>query len=146
MQSAFLELIRRVTLGEILQQMVNADWLIKVINLPMHQEVYVMHTCTAVTGRKQTFALVPLSITITLITTRIFRITLMSSCYYAHDISSAFFASSYLLGWLDSRLVSVLDSGAEGPGFKSQSRRCRVTVLGRLFTPSVPLFTKQQNW
>jgi len=31
-------------------------------------------------------------------------------------------------------VVSVLDSGAEGPGFKSQSRRCRVTVLGKLFT------------
>jgi len=31
----------------------------------------------------------------------------------------------------------VLDSGAEGPGFKSQSRRCRVTVLGKLFTPTV---------
>jgi len=31
-------------------------------------------------------------------------------------------------------------------GFKSQSRRCRVTVLGKLFTPIVPLFTKQQNW
>ena len=23
---------------------------------------------------------------------------------------------------------------------------CRVTVLGKLFTPIVPLFTKQQNW
>jgi len=32
-------------------------------------------------------------------------------------------------------VVSVLDSGAEGPGFKSQPRRCRVTVLGKLFTP-----------
>jgi len=42
-------------------------------------------------------------------------------------------------------VVSELDSGAEGPGFKSQSRRCRVTVLGKLFTPIVPLFTKQQN-
>jgi len=42
--------------------------------------------------------------------------------------------------------VSMLDSGAEGPGFKSQPRRCRVTVLGQLFTPIVPLFTKQQNW
>ena len=50
------------------------------------------------------------------------------------------------LGWLGSRVVSVLDSGAEGPGFKSQSRRCRVTVLGKLFTPIVPLFTKQLNW
>jgi len=35
---------------------------------------------------------------------------------------------------------------AQGSGFKSQSRRCRVTVLGKLFTPTVPLFTKQQNW
>jgi len=33
-----------------------------------------------------------------------------------------------------------------GPGFKSQPRRCPVTVLGKLFTPIVPLFTKQQNW
>jgi len=51
-----------------------------------------------------------------------------------------------IVGWLGSRVVSVLNSGAEGPGFKSQSRRCRVTVLGKLFTPIVPLFTKQQNW
>jgi len=36
-----------------------------------------------------------------------------------------------LATWLGSRVVSVLDSGAEGPGFKSQSRRCRVTVLNR---------------
>jgi len=49
-------------------------------------------------------------------------------------------------GWLGGRVVSVLDSGAEGPGFKSQPRRCRLTVLGKLFTPIVPLFTKQQNW
>jgi len=32
-----------------------------------------------------------------------------------------------LTGWLGSRVVSVLDSGAEGPGFKSQPRCCRVT-------------------
>ena len=43
-------------------------------------------------------------------------------------------------------MVSVLDSGAEGPGFKSQLRRCGVTVSGKLFTPIVPLFTKQRNW
>jgi len=48
-------------------------------------------------------------------------------------------------GWLSSQVVSVLDSGAEGPGFKSQLLRCRVTVLGKLFTPIVPLFTKQQT-
>ena len=47
-----------------------------------------------------------------------------------------------LTGCLASRVVSVLDSGAEGPGFKSQSQRCRVTDLGKLFTPIVPLFTK----
>ena len=29
---------------------------------------------------------------------------------------------------------------------KSQARRCRVTVLGKLFTPIVPLFIKQRNW
>ena len=51
-----------------------------------------------------------------------------------------------VLRWLGSRVVSVLDSGAEGPGFKSQPRRCRVTVLGKLFTPVVPLFTMQRNW
>ena len=51
--------------------------------------------------------------------------------------------SNGVLGWLGSRVVSVLDSGAEWPGFKSQPRRCRVTVLGKLFTPIVPLFTKQ---
>jgi len=50
------------------------------------------------------------------------------------------------LGWLGSRVVSVLDSGAEGLGFKWQSRHCRVTVLGKLFTPIVPLFVKQQKW
>ena len=57
-----------------------------------------------------------------------------------------FLLSLYDAGWLDSRVVSVLDSGAEGPGFKSQPRRCRVTVLGKLFTHVVPLFTKPQNW
>jgi len=39
----------------------------------------------------------------------------------------------------------VLDSSAEGPGFKSQPRRCQVTVLGKLFTPIELLFIKQQN-
>ena len=41
------------------------------------------------------------------------------------------------LGWLGSRLVSVLDSGAEGSEFKSQPRRCRVAGLGKLFTSIV---------
>jgi len=34
----------------------------------------------------------------------------------------------------------------KGRGFKSQSQRCPVTLLGKLFTPIVPLFTRQQNW
>jgi len=42
-------------------------------------------------------------------------------------------------GWLGSRVVSVLDSGAEGPRFKLHSRRCGVTILGKVFTPIVPL-------
>jgi len=50
-----------------------------------------------------------------------------------------------LIGWLGSRVVIVLDSGAVGPGLKSQPRRCRVTVLGKLFTPIVPLFTNQRG-
>jgi len=49
-------------------------------------------------------------------------------------------------GWLGSRVVGVLDSRAKEPGFKSQLRRCRMTVLGKLFTPIMPLFTKQRNW
>ena len=47
---------------------------------------------------------------------------------------------------LGSRVVSALDSGTEGSGFKSQRRCCRVTVLGKLLIPTVPLFTKQQKW
>ena len=44
-----------------------------------------------------------------------------------------------------SRVVSVLGSGAEGPGFESQPRRCQETVLGKLCIPIVPLFTKHRN-
>ena len=65
-------------------------------------------------------------------------ITIQMLCYLISDTAQ--------LAWLHSRVVSVLDTGAEGPGFKSQSRRCRVTVLGKLFTHIVPLFTKQKNW
>ena len=71
----------------------------------------------------------------------------------SHDSDIVNFISHYCIkygrssvGRLGSRVVSVLDSGAERPGFKSQPRRCRVTVLDKLFTPIVPLFTKQQNW
>ena len=38
----------------------------------------------------------------------------------------------------------MLDIGAEGPGYKSQSRRCR--VLGKLLlTPIVPLFARLRS-
>jgi len=48
--------------------------------------------------------------------------------------------------WLGSRVVSVLDLGAEVPGFKSQLRRCRVSLIGKRFTLAVPLFTEQRYW
>jgi len=57
-----------------------------------------------------------------------------------------YFLLPYKKGCLGSRVVSVLDSSAEGPGFKSQSRRFLVTVLDRLFTSIVPLSTKQRSW
>ena len=47
---------------------------------------------------------------------------------------------------LGSRVVSVMDSGTIGPKFKSQLQCCQVTVLGKMFTPIVPLFNKQRNW
>ena len=61
-------------------------------------------------------------------------------------LQAHFFTGVPKYGWLGSRVVSVLDSGAEGPRFKLQSRRCRVTVLSKLFTPIVPQFTKQLSW
>ena len=67
---------------------------------------------------------------------------------YSDATSSACLKSkvdSRYRGWLGSRVVSVLDSGAVGPEFKSQPRRCRVTVLGKLFTSIVPLFTKHSK-
>ena len=54
-------------------------------------------------------------------------------------INCRFQLATVVEGWLGSRVVSVLDSSAERPGFKSQPRRCRVTVLGKLFPPIVPL-------
>jgi len=50
---------------------------------------------------------------------------------------------------LGSRVVSLLDSGAEGPGFKSQSQRyyyLLLFVLSKQLTPILSLFTNQQNW
>jgi len=52
----------------------------------------------------------------------------------------------YTLWWLGIRVDSVLDSGTVGPELTLQPQCCRVTVLGKLFTPILPLFTKQRNW
>jgi len=73
-------------------------------------------------------------------------LTLIFRGFSFRCFSTPFCSLPYPCGWLGSRVVSVPDSGAEGPGFKSQPRRCRVTVLGKLLTHIVPLFTKQQNW
>ena len=45
-------------------------------------------------------------------------------------------------------MVSVLDSGVEGPRVQIIVAMLSGTliVLGKLFTPIVPLFIKQQNW
>ena len=56
--------------------------------------------------------------------------------------------SSVFVGYCCYRVGSVAEwlacwtQAQKGPG----SNRSRVTVLGKLFTPTVPLFTKQQNW
>jgi len=57
--------------------------------------------------------------------------TTRSSIFLACSPLTLYDIASFLRlsGWLGSRVVSVLDSGAEGPVFKSQSRCCRVTVL-----------------
>jgi len=69
-----------------------------------------------------------------------------SMCDNNSVVNVGIYVTALATRWLGSRVISVLHSGAEGLGFKSHSRRCRVTVLGKLFTPIVPLFTKQQNW
>jgi len=70
---------------------------------------------------------------------------LPAGVHTAADSTSREDTATYNNEWLGSRVVSVLNSGAEvsGPGFKLQPRRCRVTVLRKLFTPIVLLFTKQ---
>jgi len=56
-----------------------------------------------------------------------------------------FVRSLFRHGWIGSRVVACWTQ-AQRARVKSQSRRCRVTVLGKLFTPIVPMFTKHQNW
>ena len=69
-----------------------------------------------------------------------------SETFFLQLIGTVLLLLLLLLLQLGSRVVSVQDSGAEAPGFKSQPRRCRVTVLHKLFTSIVRLFTKQQDW
>ena len=40
-----------------------------------------------------------------------------------------------LLGWLGSLVVGALDLQLDGREFNSRPQRCRVTTLGKLFTP-----------
>jgi len=40
----------------------------------------------------------------------------------------------------------MVGSVAEWLACWTQAQKARVTVLGKLFTRIVPLFTKQQNW
>ena len=70
----------------------------------------------------------------TIVLTASFQFTYVSLCGFEANRFSA------------GRVVSMLDSVAEGPGFELKPRRCRATVLGKLFTPIVPLVTKQRNW
>jgi len=65
---------------------------------------------------------------------------------YVPRTSLSRIAICYCWKWLGSWVVSLLGLRTEGPRFKTQPQRCRVTVLGKLFTPIVSLFTNQQNW
>ena len=49
-------------------------------------------------------------------------------------LSLSLIMSKFYVGWLGNRVVSVLDSSAEGPRFKSQSRRCRVSLRQTVHT------------
>ena len=50
-----------------------------------------------------------------------------------------------LTGWLGGVVVRALESWSRGRGFDSCRGTIRATTLGKLFTPNVPLFTKQYN-
>jgi len=80
----------------------------------------------------------------------VYNVNSMSCKKQWHAVNVTSIGSAVFVGFTVvtrySLVVSVLDSGAEGPGYKSQPRRCRVTVLGKLFIPVVPLVTKQRNW
>ena len=74
------------------------------------------------------------------------QVQMLKTCTLKLMITQEEIAFHFRLKRLGSRVVTVLDLKRVGPGFKSQPRRCRVTVLGKLFSSIVPLFTKQRNW
>jgi len=81
----------------------------------------------------------PLHINISCLVVDIWQISalcILPSVQQLHSTfcTSAFYFPHYTNSSLGSRVVSMLDSGAQGPGFKSQPRRCRVTDLGKLFS------------
>ena len=51
-----------------------------------------------------------------------------------------FFLAATVVSWIGGDFVDRKEAA------KNIFRHCRVTVLGKLFTPIVPLFTKQRNW
>jgi len=58
-------------------------------------------------------------------------------------------ATHIYTGWLGSRVVSVLDSGAVGPAARVQIAVATLSgnsLIGKLLTPIVLLLTKQRNW
>jgi len=59
------------------------------------------------------------------------RLSMTPRCAGDTNNEQILVATGYI-GRHGSRVVSVLDSGAVRPGFKSQPRRCRVTVLDKL--------------
>ena len=64
----------------------------------------------------------------------LWRVTFLL-CLLLLEIMTLIMVMSRHARWLDIRVVSVLDSGAEGPVFRSQPRRCRVTVLANCSHP-----------
>jgi len=66
-----------------------------------------------------------------------FGVTSTGTQLYCHRWCFYLASASRKYTCVCSQVVTMLDSGAIMPGFKSQLRRCRVTVLGKLFTPIV---------
>jgi len=59
----------------------------------------------------------------------------------ARNKTKIFTGISHLIGWLNR-----LACWTQALGFRLQPWCCLVTVLGKLCTPIVPLFTTQRNW